>query len=59
MSCFHCQNMFKPRLPRLQYMEQEQLTPLHHPSTPQVFIWFRVALYIVICLMFCRSLFVL
>jgi hypothetical protein len=41
------------------HVKQEVLTLLEHLTSPSVFSWVRVARSIVMCLMFCRSLFVL
>jgi hypothetical protein len=41
------------------HVKQEVLTLLEYLTSPSVFSWVRVARSIVMCLMFCRSLFVL
>jgi len=48
----------RKHLRRVSLVEQELLTLPEHPSSNPVFSWVRVTRSIVVCVMFCRSLFV-
>ena len=49
----------RKHLRRVSLVEQELLTLPEHPSSNPVFSWVRVIRSLVLCVMFCRSLFVL
>jgi hypothetical protein len=49
----------RTRSETLNDIEQERLTLSEHLSSPPVFRWVRATLSLVLCAMFCRSLFVL